>query len=603
MQASSTSSENVPFGNLLPPKEDFDFSSVRSTLIIGATGHRDIPQSEHEAVQGRVHDFLVELRTRYTNTPMLLLTSLAEGADRLCAYAALSKDVHIPLLVPLPMAKVMYEQDFEGESLAEFHRLLHSAVGWMEMPLIADNTSNGVEARGPQRDLQYESVGRYIAQKSQILIALWDGEETNLTGGTASVIRFQRDGILTSEPCTLESPEGSPIYHILTPRKANPERRVLDSRWLYPSSFGGDDGKAKKYFERMFSRIDDFNHSVGSLDENLRAEALKSKMDLLLGRAEQEPADTCKAELDRYGMVDALAIRFQRNRIRAQKYMHCMVFLAFFSLVLFAHFPVHILWFLVLSFIFFILAYLRSAGLKKKDEDTKYEDFRSLAEGLRVQFFWRAIGLRDSVVDYYLWKQRTELDWMRNVFRGWSVRTDDSSSPSSNKDLEEFLGNVGELWIEQQRKYFACAAMREQRHLDALERVSRSAIRTAIAAAVILLAVLVVQLVPELLRYTNWGFCNCEWVDPFLIVIETTLAVGALLHNYCRGLALAEHVKQYARMSRLFARASESLKDLQQAREARAMLGCLKRIGIEALSENGDWVMLHRERPLEVPHP
>ena len=602
MSASSKSGHNVCFRNPLPLREDFDFSGVKSILIIGATGHRDIPPHECATLQGKVHDFLLELRTRYANTPMLLLTSLAEGADRLCAYAALSQDVGIPLFVTLPMPTKLYELDFEGQSLAEFHSLLHSAVGWMEMPLIADNTANGVATRGPQRDLQYESVGKYIAQRSQLLIALWDGEEANLAGGTASVIRFQKEGISTSEPCPLESPEGSPVYHIPTAREGNPAPRSSDSRWLYPSTFRGDDKKATRYFERMFLRIDDFNHSVALTDEKLRVEAAKSKTDLLLGTAEQELPRGCRAELDRYGIVDAMAIRFQRGRIRAQKYMHCMIFLSFFSLVLFAHLPVHVLWFLLLSFYFLIMAYVHNAGLKKRDEDTKYEDYRSLAEGLRVQFFWRAVGLGDSVVDYYLWKQRTELDWMRNVFRGWNLLTENVSSEASNGDVES-LAKIRKLWVEQQRKYYASAAMREERCLDALERFSRIAICTAIAAAMVLLAILLMELIPEFLHQSNWGFSKSEWIDPFLIAIETALATGALLHHYCNSLAFAEHAKQYAQMSRVFWRASENLEDLEQRKRVGATVGCLKRIGIVALSENGDWVMLHRERPLEVPHP
>jgi hypothetical protein len=28
---------------------------------------------------------------------------------------------------------------------------------------------------------------------------------------------------------------------------------------------------------------------------------------------------------------------------------------------------------------------------------------------------------------------------------------------------------------------------------------------------------------------------------------------------------------------------------------------CLRKLGQEALAENGDWVLLHRERPLKIP--
>jgi hypothetical protein len=55
-------------------------------------------------------------------------------------------------------------------------------------------------------------------------------------------------------------------------------------------------------------------------------------------------------------------------------------------------------------------------------------------------------------------------------------------------------------------------------------------------------------------------------------------------------------------MSELFDIAENRLEVLlreHQHEEARALL---RELGAEALEENGDWVLLHRERPLEVPH-
>jgi hypothetical protein len=40
----------------------------------------------------------------------------------------------------------------------------------------------------------------------------------------------------------------------------------------------------------------------------------------------------------------------------------------------------------------------------------------------------------------------------------------------------------------------------------------------------------------------------------------------------------------------------------QLAAASWARVGVLRELGQEALEENGDWVLLHRERPLEVPH-
>jgi len=33
------------------------------------------------------------------------------------------------------------------------------------------------------------------------------------------VVRFQNEGVPDPDPCTLEAPEGFPVYHLLTPRQ------------------------------------------------------------------------------------------------------------------------------------------------------------------------------------------------------------------------------------------------------------------------------------------------------------------------------------------------------------------------------------------------
>jgi hypothetical protein len=54
----------------------------------------------------------------------------------------------------------------------------------------------------------------------------------------------------------------------------------------------------------------------------------------------------------------------------------------------------------------------------------KYQDYRALAEGMRVQFYWRLAGLKLSVADHYLRKQRSELDWICSAIRVWVFQPD-----------------------------------------------------------------------------------------------------------------------------------------------------------------------------------
>jgi hypothetical protein len=88
-----------------------------------------------------------------------------------------------------------------------------------------------------------------------------------------------------------------------------------------------------------------------------------------------------------------------------------------------------------------------------------------------------------------------------------------------------------------------------------------------------------------------------------LLALMSLPAIGAaLLHGYIEKRALSEHAKQYSRMSVIFSNARERLPEMISSGQYQRAQHLLEELGKEALEENGDWVLLHRDRPLEVPH-
>jgi hypothetical protein len=106
--------------------------------------------------------------------------------------------------------------------------------------------------------------------------------------------------------------------------------------------------------------------------------------------------------------------------------------------------------------------------------------------------------------------------------------------------------------------------------------------------------------------FTPWGknvFEN-EWLRAIpIVLVEGLLASGALLHHYKEQMAFSEHAKQYRRMQGIFDRASDLINQALRLGNLKTAQECLRNLGREALAENGDWVLIHRERPLELPHP
>ena len=158
-------------------------------IIVAVTGHRDLVESEIPLIRSRVRDCLFALRYDYPSRIIVVMSALAEGADRLVAEEALA--LGMPLSVVLPMPRGMYEQDFETEaSRRQFDELCAAAQDLFELPLAASNTADTVAEQGPARSRQYAQLGVFLCAHCHVLLALWDGKDSDQLGGTSQVVQF-----------------------------------------------------------------------------------------------------------------------------------------------------------------------------------------------------------------------------------------------------------------------------------------------------------------------------------------------------------------------------------------------------------------------------
>ena len=69
-------------------------------IVLGVTGYRDLREVEVPRLRQAVTNIFKKFTRRYRHTPLVLLSSLAQGADQLCAAVALEKvlQVIVPLL-------------------------------------------------------------------------------------------------------------------------------------------------------------------------------------------------------------------------------------------------------------------------------------------------------------------------------------------------------------------------------------------------------------------------------------------------------------------------------------------------------------------------
>jgi hypothetical protein len=556
-------------------------------IIIGVTGHRDLRDEDLPLIEGELQKQLKHIMSRYPSTSFILLTGMADGADRVAARLALKEGIR--LIAVLPMAKDLYEIDFKGESLDEFRELLGKCEHYFELPVMEGRTLEDISYRGPLRDDQYAQLGAYLVTHSQILLAIWDGVNKSLVGGTSQVVQFRLQGV--PEPFApphseLDAPESGPVYHIVTPRRSNPEPvgYPFTLHRLYPPGFSSL-AEAEKAQRSVYERMEAFNHDSVKYAKELKEKIRQSKDYLFPEHMQARLPAMLRETLDFYAIADLLSQRFQkRTQLAFKVVLGCFFGAASFFELYAGPWPYE--WVLVGYLFMFVLIAVTVKWGQSRGYHVKYLDYRALAEGLRVQFFWKLGGLHDSVADYYMRKQKSELDWIRNAVRSTMTETcADARGGASDVDPEaERLQQVVKYWVEDQARYFAKSAHRNHEWFHKAERLITGMFALGLVLAVI-----------QLFLYDHPAEVH------LLLGIALLPVAAAMFHNYLQKNAVAEHAKQYDRMSVFYHRAKLHLERLLARNAYDTARHFIAELGREALTENADWILTHRDRPLEIP--
>jgi hypothetical protein len=351
--------------------------------------------------------------------------------------------------------------------------------------------------------------------------------------------------------------------------------------------------------EAIRRRVEMFNGDAAELLKMHPGAAVQSKRELLSEAEEASLPAAAKVVLERYAVADRLAMRYRRKSSHAFRDLFIGAFLAMTAFEFaghgfhgeVGHLARPIL--LGLYLILWGVAAMRWSVAFAGDYQNRHLDYRALAEGLRVQFFWRLLGIPDQVEDHYLGQQRSELEWIRYALRKWRA-LDDETFPPAGQEHSDFLDLARRRWVRGQLEYFTRAAPAEEVRGRKCRRDGKAFFAVNIIAVV---GLLVIPLVEKVYSHDESGhvaFALAEGVT--FVVAGLSLVVAALRIAYAEKMAFAEHAKEFEAIRQLCENAENQL----AAGESHEPF---RELGQEALSENGDWLLTHRERPLEVPIP
>jgi len=589
------------FGSFFQKRTDFFFEKKKQKtfarleptlgqipLVVAVSGHRFLDPAAWESLEAAVGRVLDELAAAHPDMPLLMLNALADGADRMAARVALAAGVRLHAV--LPMTRDEYRRDFDAESAAEYDAILDDPrVEWFELPHLGSRQGDAAQAL-LSRVLQYEQLAVFLAQNSHVLLAIWNGQEGGEPGGTSQVVALKRADRNAQHydrririgrfEHPLDMAEPGPVHHIGAANcKAGNDRAVQGvvaggHRVLWPE--GADH---RRRYDAACAQIAAFNIEVRRLPAAARAQVARCMHGLLPDAVADAAPIGIRRLRAAFGASDYLAQKFQT---RSRLVLRLFAFLAL-AVIASQAFVTDDVWSSEALAIYFgailsawMLHWLASA----RAWQTKFQDYRALAEALRVQFFWALADSAEQVTDSYLRNHADALAWIRFALDGIVsgtrdhvrlYRMDDPLDPVAAERLRLY-------WFERQSAYFSRQIQRTQSVVRVVHVLAYVSLGVAAAVALLLIG-----------EHARPGLLAQPWRRLAPQVMALAPGIAAAVLYLIEKNALEPQVARYRHALATFGR----------TRGAVLTYRVIHDLGRDALAENAEWLMLHRDRVIK----
>ena len=518
-------------------------------IIIGVTGHRAIREKDRPALTAAVKAELEKLRGLCPHSPLVMLSSLAEGADLLCADAA--EELGIPLIAVLPRERTDYEQDFSPEALERFAHHCERAGQVFVSPSTEPLPPDGVS-----RAYAFRQAGIYVASHCHVLLALWDGEPGKYGCGTAETVDFALNG--SYDPASGLSPRSGSneaVIHLYTPRVESTEKTAGAVAVL---------GNQDAVWD-ILRKTDDFNQNASKVSSTGNSR--------LPAGHDGDPA------LKKMETISRIAGKLSRQY--AGRYRRVLALLAVASaLVTFAFLlydEAQAIWMILVCGAMLLAAWGCQRYAVRSDCHRRYIEYRALAEGLRVQIYLRYAGSGIQASGLLSWTQQEETAWILDALCALTI----GNTPREAHDIRS-------CWVEAQREYHRKAAQSAGQKLSASDRTVRFAL--LLSVGLYLLGVGYELLCGGLIFRPAVAVADVElWRTVLKILMGTISAVTLFVANFYGRLSLPRTLSDHRKMERFYEKMSA---EFEKCGQTDTVLTVLAR---EELTENGSWCSYQRD--------
>ncbi len=575
----------------------------RTELVLGVAGHRDLTPESWEYARKEVSDFLLQLRKLLPDTPIRLVSGMADGADRLVADEALSQGLSVDAVMPMPMD--LYRSDFSAESLAELEIFVaRPEVRKIELPLPDGVMTEEAAQPGTARDDAYGRLSEELCRRCHLLIVLWDGDNTDLKGGTSDTVKrflFRSSGGNGDHSFLEESPADALhdgyAYWVPVGRESRNGERVRETTCFVAGILGS------RFLIKQEQMPDELRREMHDLNEyhktfmDLRdRDILKSEWGLFdtIGDAkiDEKMSELAPIELE-YRKADAMAVHFQRLSDRLFMIYSVLAGLMGFAFLVYA--KVYASAFFILIYLgVFILGYFSFRWAHKRHWFAKHLMYRLVAEALRAKFYLALVGHHGALGAAELTRatqvsQFAGFNWIVHAFRAAEPAL--PARPTPADEDAEWLGLARKCWIEDQSRYFANKTHSFHHTHHRIERI-----KSILLIGLFLSGVLLLFFKSHMVAATIVGDFSVKTALLFLMgLLPLWLGIWEI---YVNKMATKELAWQYSNQARLFARTELKLASASDDDGRRQVLSELAQ---DSLSETYMWIVHRYHREHEPP--
>ena len=574
-------------------------------IVIGITGHRNPSPEIIPELEIKFAAILKRIDESAPNSPMVLLSPLAVGCDRLAARIALNfpriQGIPIELVVPMPLALDDYRKDFEKPTdLEEFeHWRARAAYEFVLPPFPGATDEHGCIA-GEMRDAHYRRMGLYVALQSQVMVAMWDGVRNNKVGGTGDIVDFcngktRRSSSRLTANATPEQRAafaGSqiplrPTMPLLAQTTATPILILPTRRY----NQGEVAAEALDYEEKNAKVLDNiceaFGHSVERLNIKL-AQISQDNIQWPSKFRDQFQAPLWGVLVARFERLDALANTSKKSYSKDAKIIALLAVCAIICFQVFSSF--NDAW---LAVVFYVILLGGSSAVwwysNRKNCEWLFVHARGLAEALRVQLAWSCAGIQELVADHYFARRSQEIEFIRSQLRAAALEIAAGTQWTQQSQIK----HARLAWVEDQLGYFNpdAGGMKRRTHKDIRGVwLKKWSVR---ASLVLALGLGVLVAIREGKNSEILGYSMDTIVSAGCLIVGSFFALTVGI-DYLRGIALdREELDVASRMRPIFEQANSML---LQAKSHSDGIDVLRGLGKEALDENAEWLSRHKDR-------